>query len=207
MLTMSTLKLKKKTISTYHHGDLANTLKKEALLLIKKTGISGLNLRDLAKRCNVSATAVYRHYQNKDDLLRAIIEDGFDILHAAMSAATNIPTRLRNMGIAYIRFAVSNPVQFRLMIDSTIDKSQFPSLLEKHKQTFAIVRSEIESCIKEKTMKGNCDNLTYAAWATVHGTAMLLLDNQFPSGISAADCEQIALEITTIVGRGLSRVD
>lgn len=204
---MSTLKMKKKPAPTYHHGNLANTLKKEALLLIKKSGISGLNLRTLAKRCEVSPTAVYRHYQNKDDLLRVIIEDGLNELHAAMLAVTNNPTRLRNMGIAYIRFAVSNPLQFRLMIDSTIDRSQFPTLLEKHNQTFAIVRSEIASCIKEGTMKGNCESLTYAAWATVHGTAMLLLDNQLPDVKSVADCDKMALEITTIVGRGLSRVD
>lgn len=202
----STIKVKKKRASsTYHHENLASTLKKEALLLIKKKGIDGLNLRTLAQRCGVSPTAVYRHYKNKKDLLRAIIEDGLSDLHAAMSAATD-PSRLKNMGIAYIRFAMKNPLHFRLMMDSGI-KDQFPSMLEKFNQTFAIVQSEIENCLKQGTMKGNCNSLTYTAWATVHGTAILLLDNKLSFIKNTADIEKIAIEITTIVGRGLARVD
>ena len=55
-------------------------------------------------------------------------------------------------------------------------------------------------------MRGDIDSLTRTAWATVHGTALLLLENQFPKVNSELNHSKIALEITSIVGRGLSRI-
>lgn len=53
-------------------------------------------------------------------------------------------------------------------------------------------------------MVGDVDSLTRTAWATVHGTAVLLLNNQFVTNNNdVIDCDQIANEVTMILGRGL----
>lgn len=207
MLSVSTSK-KKKFIrsSSYHHGDLANSLKESALLIIKKNGLANLSLRTLADKCGVSATAVYRHYKSKHHLLAMIAEEGLNELQQNM-LNTQDPKRLQKMGMAYIGFALQDPLRFRLTLDTSIDKKKFPSLLIKHQQTYQIVKSEIEKCVQNGVMKGDIDNLTCTAWATVHGTALLLLEDHFPKGRGEQNGTQLAFEITSIVARGLSRVD
>lgn len=198
---------KKKLINmTYHHGDLANELKKNAFSMIKDKGVGQLTLRSLAARSGVSSTAVYRHYQSKEHLLAVLAEDSLQTLQDEMIKQEAHPKRLQKMGIAYVQFAMQYPVQFRLMLDPDIDKTKFPSLLKKYQQTYAIVRSEVERCIELGLMVGDIENLAFTSWATVHGTALLLLDKHLPID-HPSDGVKIALEITTIVGRGLSRMN
>lgn len=53
-------------------------------------------------------------------------------------------------------------------------------------------------------MIGDVDSLTQTAWATVHGTAVLLPDDQFVTNNNdVIDCDQIATEVTMILGKGL----
>lgn len=203
MSSMSTFKKKKIAPSaSYHHGNLAEALKEKALLIIKSKGFAKLNLRDLAKDCNASAAAVYRHYRNKEHLLATLAEEGLQGLQQKMIATKN-PKRLQKMGLAYIQYALENPLRFRLALDGSIDKRKFSSLLKKHQQTYEIVKSEIETCVKNGLMAGDIDSLTCTAWATVHGTAMLILEHQFPNIKNQQDAKQLAMMITSIVERGL----
>ena len=173
--------------------------------MIKKKGVAKLNIRLLADDCGVSSTAVYRHYDSKEHLLAVLAEDSLKVLQDAMLRQED-PKRLQKMGVAYVQFAVQNSVQFRLMLDPVIDKTKFSSLLKKYQETYNIVHAEVEKCVKNGLMVGNIENLTCTAWATVHGTALLLLDKHLPIN-SQFDSAKIAFNITAIVGRGLSRVD
>ncbi|EKD71542.1 MAG: hypothetical protein ACD_46C00164G0004 [uncultured bacterium] len=67
-----------------------------------------------------------------------------------------------------------------------------------------IVKGEVARSIQIGLMSGEIDMLTRAAWATVHGTALLLIENQFPDNSNKLDPIRIAQETLTIVGRGLS---
>ena len=113
MCTLSTLKRKKSSSASYHHGDLSNALKKNALKIIKQKGIGGLNLRDLAEQCHVSATAAYRHYKSKDHLLAVLAEEGFEELQQAMLSTEN-KNKIKGMGVAYIYFALQKVFLFLL---------------------------------------------------------------------------------------------
>lgn len=204
---MSTLRNKKLLNSKkYHHGDLASALKKKALSIIKTKGFSGLNLRDLAKSCGVSSTAVYRHYKSKDQLLAIVAEEALDELQCLMMQETN-PKRVQKMGLAYIQFALNHPLRFRLCFENIIDKKKFPVLSQKHQQTYKILQEEIKKHVANNIMDGDIDKLTLTAWTTVHGMAMLFLEEQVPQNMSGLDPMQIAYDVTSIVGRGLGRID
>ena len=55
--------------TTYHHGDLPETLMALALEHIAESGTEKLSLRALAREAGVSATAPYRHFPSKQCLL------------------------------------------------------------------------------------------------------------------------------------------
>jgi len=45
--------------------------------LFLEFGYEGLSMRQIAERIGYSATTIYRHYESKDDLLFAIVYEGF----------------------------------------------------------------------------------------------------------------------------------
>ena len=63
--------------SSYHHGNLRQTLVSTATLMIAENGIESLSLRKLADNVGVSRTAAYHYFQDKNDLLCAIAANGF----------------------------------------------------------------------------------------------------------------------------------
>ena len=104
----------------YHHGDLGASLIAAGLHLLKQRTADDLSLREVARVVGVSATAVYRHFPDKQALLYALCEAGAvmlaDTQRLAMAASGGGQTGFEATGRAYIRFALSNPSLFRLMM-------------------------------------------------------------------------------------------
>jgi len=80
-----------KDCRNYHHGDLRNALIIAAAELIEEKGSLDFAMVDAARRANVSSAAPYRHFEDKDALLRAVSEVAFlaldEVAHQAMSLA------------------------------------------------------------------------------------------------------------------------
>ena len=164
------------TMSTYHHGDLKNALKVCAITFIENNSIHALSLRQLAKLCGVSATSVYRHYKNKESLLAAIAEEGFNQLHKNMSTLEDI-NKIEVMCLSYIQFGLSHSIHFNLMFGSLIDKINHPSLVAAGNKLYELLVSEIQKYSNKAADDG--ENLSRMVWSTVHGITVLALDKQF----------------------------
>ena len=61
----------------YHHGNLRDDILKAAYDFVKENGYAAMSLRGIAEECNVSATAIYRHYETKEHLLADVVAEGF----------------------------------------------------------------------------------------------------------------------------------
>jgi AcrR family transcriptional regulator len=64
--------------------------------LLVKDGFGKMSMRKIAKRAGVSATSIYLHFQNKDELLLALIESSIAKLAEALNVfwlliGTSIP--------------------------------------------------------------------------------------------------------------------
>ena len=76
--------------TTYHHGDLRSALLDAALTVINEAGSSQLTIREVARRAGVSHTAPYRHFADKDELIVAVVEQGFELLQQTMQALQHL---------------------------------------------------------------------------------------------------------------------
>ena len=107
----------------YHHGYLRAALLDASLALIRKEGLHGFTLREVARRAGVSHAAPYRHFRNKNDLLAAIAEDGFNRFTAKMREAASKGDspleRLQMAGIAYVQFGLDRPEEFEVVCSVT----------------------------------------------------------------------------------------
>ncbi|MET9485332.1 TetR/AcrR family transcriptional regulator [Nocardia sp. NPDC006630] len=103
---------------SYHHGDLRAELLRRAETLLRRGGIDGLSLRQLARDTGVSHAAPSRHFRDKQALLDALAVAGFERLGASfeiIAASGTLLERVTAVARAYMRFAIDNPELLAVM--------------------------------------------------------------------------------------------
>lgn len=171
--------MKTSTRSTYHHGDLRAALLAAARVLLDEGGVPAVTLREAARRAGVSPAATYRHFADKEALLVALAVQGFGEFAAAMKAAFETSGEpMADMGVAYVQFAVDRPGLFRLMFGPAVaDRSKSPELLEVIARATQLFDSGMKS---RKDVAPGDPVAALRSWATMHGLAMLAIDNMLP---------------------------
>lgn len=176
--------MKRKGAKAYHHGDLKQTLLKACLSWIEKKGTEGLSLRGLAQQLGVSHAACYRHFQDKNDLLQALAEEGFRTFHQYLERAIqqkeiNAEERFIEQGLQYIRFAKDHPEHFQLMWSADIQRKKSDGVKRESQKSFQALLTATDEWKTEKKLNIDPMEIALQAWIQVHGTATLLLSNQF----------------------------
>jgi AcrR family transcriptional regulator len=191
----------------YHHGDLKRALLEASIELIREEGVDALTVAEVGRRVGVSSAAPYKHFADRQALLRALAEEGSRRLGEAIVAATQGSTdpreTFRLSGVAYIRWAAENPALYRIATDpahvdytSTSHEVDAPEALKGSMETFwpelaALVRSGAAlpaSHALVQQLQGR---------ALAQGVASLFVSGVFASlGITTADAERIARAVT-----------
>ena len=141
---------------------------REAGKQLERQGISKLSIRDAARRAKVSHNAPYRHFPDRETLLAALAAEGFQELSHALAAKAG-----KEMGEAYVAFALANPQRFRLMFGGLLKLDDYPELRDSARASHAALEKAFAGQgIDEKIAAA-------AAWSLVHGLAHLLLDGHF----------------------------
>jgi AcrR family transcriptional regulator len=149
-----------------------------AMDLLAETGSEeAVSLRAVAKRVGVSVPAIYLHFADKQALLDAVCEEVFEKLFLALKEGTADATdpfdALRRQGSAYVRFALENPEQYRIVMrgPSTYEPEQ-----EIASGAFGYVIDTVTACIGLGVLEGDPIELSLQLWAGVHGLASLMMD-------------------------------
>lgn len=107
----------------FHHGNLRTVLLDEATAVLRESGVDGLSLRDLARRAGVSHGAPRSHFVDRQALLDALAEAGFQRLTADVRAALGEPrgdvrARFLRVAGAYVDFAIDDAALMDLMFQA-----------------------------------------------------------------------------------------
>ena len=169
---------------SYHHGNLKDALIVETLNMVEENGVENITLRELTKRLGTSRSAIYRHFDSKDTLIKAVILSGFEKLENAIASIllqeTDILDRFYNMGKAYLHFAVQNPNIYRMMFGHKVEKQREESCDINDKESpigfHALVSLLAEG--QEKNILKKEDPMLQATyvWANIHGLSNLCID-------------------------------
>jgi len=163
----------------YHHGDLRVALIEAGMRLLEQHEAQPPSLREVARAAGVSATAVYRHFPDKDALMRAIAARGFDMLGAMQEAAAASrvgPAAFAAAGIAYVRFALTHPAVFRLMFSCAPPRDLFSMPDEDMTAPMRLLRENAAGLAGPDQPEEARKIVAVRAWALVHGLAVLMLD-------------------------------
>ena len=132
----------------YHHGDLRDALIAAAQEILEANGLASLSLRGVARCAGVSPAAPYHHFPDKQALLDAVAERGFDALTAAMTTrmdkVSGGAARLDASGIGYVAFAVANPALFGLMFGTVGQNPSAGTPLDSARQrAYAVLQQAV----------------------------------------------------------------
>lgn len=153
-----------------------------AELLARAGQAEAVSIRAVSKLVGVSAPSIYRHFADKDELIEAAVAKVFEDLDAAMQAADNsaLPAvlRLRELGVAYVRFAIAHPEQYRLGLTPTAHVGAVDQVLGTG--AFQRFADTMRAAMAEGTIdEGDPVPIVLELWAAAHGIASLLIAKPF----------------------------
>lgn len=169
----------------YHHGDLRAALIESALEIIEEIGPQGMTIREVARRAGVSHAAPYRHFADKDELIVAVVEHGFGLLHHKMQVARDGAgddplAQFAASGDAYVDFALSYPTYYRVMFSGDLlNSSGNESLRHTSTAAFAQMKEDLRTCQELGVLREGDPMLqAISIVSSVHGFVQLANDNR-----------------------------
>lgn len=164
----------------YHHGNLRDALLAAAVTILEQDGVEGLSLRALAKATGVTQAAPYSHFADKDELLAAVAEQGFQRLAFQMAddatGAAAADERIEKLIESYIRFAQENKALFQVMFGRELaDLKKFPTLAMTAGKSYSLISAALA---RRENAEVDTRFLTVAIWSLCHGLTTLIIDDK-----------------------------
>jgi AcrR family transcriptional regulator len=146
-------------------------------LLAEKGSEDAVSVRDVADAVGVTTPSVYLHFADKQALIEAVCEDVFTELDNRMEEAavgvTDPLTALHARGSAYIRFALENAEQYRIVMMQRPRESFSPTSTPGFEHLVGAVRDCMQADVFDPSEDPELVALTL--WSAVHGVASLLI--------------------------------
>lgn len=164
----------------YHHGQLKKELIEVSIRIISEQGFDGLSLRNISRQCGVSHNAIYRHFDNKEQLIDCcrnhVTKRLTEFLNKAIEEASN-PSLLNAFCLAYITFYKDNPTYFSFLYKNSTSKIIFTTEeIEENYPPFEVLR---KVCYKEMN-NATKDEILAALikyWSLAQGAASLIISS------------------------------
>ncbi|GMQ81310.1 MAG: TetR/AcrR family transcriptional regulator [Rhodothermia bacterium] len=172
--------------------------------LLISDGYAHLSMRKIAKEIGYSATTIYLHFKNKDQLVHTLIEEGVSRLHGRLLSRFNqdgegVRKRLQNLCTEYVIFGLNNPEYYEIMYMLHPERlARYPA--DKYRR--ARKNLELLACVYQEGVEGKVfqrlDPMLAASviWSNMHGVVSLVLSKRFDAG----------LDKDRVIGESIERV-
>jgi AcrR family transcriptional regulator len=160
---------------------LENRILKAAHVLWKRGGDQALTMRAVARAAGTNTPSVYRRFKSRQDLIRGLLRRIAGQIRQDFEATRSI----EDFAEAYVENALRLPNEYELFYSearwlSPPKGSGKPRPIRDSRPNFALLEGMLA-----KQLGGSAEehtNRALAIWATLHGTAMLLLTKAIPEG-------------------------
>ena len=166
--------------------------------LFTRDGYERVTMRRIAGAIEYSPTTIYNHFEDKDDLVRALCQEDFSALLAAIEEQPWPPDpvdAIRQLGRVYAQFGLSHPNHYKFMfMTAHHPEGEKPPAGE---QTFGVLRALVEGAVAAGRLRDvPRDTICQVLWSAVHGVTALLVTYgvNFPCVPPVADLVDQALD-------------
>ncbi|MFT5141754.1 MAG: AcrR family transcriptional regulator [Rhodothermales bacterium] len=187
--------------------DLRRIILDEARRGLVADGYNGMSMRGIAKRIGYSATAIYLHFENKDALVHALIDEGMENLYQRLRVssvseaqpAQDLETACR----AYVKFGLENPEYYEIMHLLHPERMmRYPAeMYRRARRSLELIQDILTEGASVGQFAIESAAVSAAAiWAMLHGVVSLMISKRVDVRIDGD-----AL-ISTLVGHVVSSV-
>ncbi|WP_413560955.1 TetR/AcrR family transcriptional regulator [Bdellovibrio sp. HCB209] len=168
---------------SFHHGSLREAAIHAVLDFVVREGHLDFSLREIAKACDVSAPAFYRHFESKEVILIEVAKRGYEMFYDKLSYASQLHAslpaeeRVRELGMAYIEFALQHEGHYRVIFNRDLHSlASYKNIKPMADQLFNLLKNIVSEHIgdNEENQK-EAERTTLQAWSVVHGLSHLWL--------------------------------
>lgn len=169
--------------SAYHHGDLRAQLISAVRDLVETHGPDGFSVSEAARQAGVSTAAPYKHFKDRQEILRGVVAEAIERLRNSMEEARDsYPAgsleAVAAIGQAYVDFAKSGPGVFRLVFGLTAGHEDDPELMKKGQSCFGVVAGAAAARLRLPVDEPDVQRRAYMLWSFVHGHSFLTIDRK-----------------------------
>lgn len=166
--------------------------------IVSEEGLDALSMRALGVRIGHSPGTIYQYFQDKDELLRSVMQEGFTRLARSMETelgkvdpGARELTRAAAMGRGYARFALENTGYFRSMFKMPgvaqlegCPESAGPDLPPEVSKDHGaeMLRRAMES---GEADVGDPERAALVGWGLIHGLTSLYLSGHLQARVSS----------------------
>jgi AcrR family transcriptional regulator len=174
--------------------ELPAALIETAARLLAEEGPGALSTRRLAAEAGTSTMAVYTYFGGMDDLVRAMVREGFTMLNDRMSAVaeTEDPASdVAALGLAYRRNALEHRHLYGVMFGgSNLAGFRLTDEDRQHgRYTLEILVKAVARCVAAgRFSAGDAELVAHQMWIAVHGLVTLELGGYLPEPYDADTC-------------------
>lgn len=166
--------------------DVRSKILDAGLSLLSEGGLQAMSMRAVARIAGVSHQAPYHYFPDRESILAEIVKSGFETLHRyeieAIESETDPVERAREIGCAYVKFALDHPALFQLMFRrEMVDLENFEDAHATAISTFELPQAVIAAAHGKKPE--DALNETIACWSMAHGLATLMLEGKMPEAL------------------------
>ena len=145
--------------------------------LLVQQGARGVSIRRVAERSGYSAPTIYHHFGDKSGLVDTVIDAHFAKALAVMRAVPHGQDKaryLRELALAFFRFAVENPDHYRLL---AVPREQDADLLPSAEAARELVKRVLAQLAGEGSLASpDVEAVFQVTWAVLHGLISLHID-------------------------------
>ncbi len=146
----------------------------------RELGAEQLTMRTIAARVGVTATALYRHFKNKDELIGALRAEDLQTFQSYLDRVLEHEQaghRLVYTGQAYLDFALDHPELYRtFFICNPETPTERRTIGTVRVRSYAFIRDRLDDCMRAGLIPdGDAGQLAIEVWGQMHGLIALYL--------------------------------
>jgi len=169
--------------SAYHHGDLREALIDAAYRLVAEHGASGFMVADACRLVGVSPAALYRHFEDREELLKQVSMRGFERMeriardHKRGKAPGSVEA-IAAVGHGYVAYATEAPEVFRIMCGSSPNLRVDDRVFQTGLAAMTVLLEEL-AVRYDTTDRDRLFETAFPLWTFVHGAAHLKINEAY----------------------------
>jgi len=183
------------------HTDLKTRIIDAARQVLLSEGYRNFSMRKIAAEIGVSATSIYLHFENKDELVHTLMDQAIERLNNRLKVQAEKHdepiAKLEALAREYAHFALSHPREYQVIyLISSDEMARYPKeKFRKARKGYEIVTSVLEEAVKAGLINEAKPRMAaYTFWAQLHGVMSVVLSKRLDTRIDQEEFIEEAIE-------------